>query len=78
MGFLSFVIGVLCLVLGVLMIIFPDFFVELTLLRFNEFLYWSGTGKPISTSRGLEIFTRIIGCIISASGIYAITAAFFS
>ncbi len=78
MNIISLIIGVLCLALGALMIIFPDFFVELTLLRYNEFLYWSSSGKPISSSRGMEIFTRVIGCIISACGIFSIIAAVFS
>lgn len=51
-------------IVGVLMIIFPDFFVELSDLWDNEFLYWIGAGFTFNTTNFDRVVTRIFGAVI--------------
>ena len=60
----TLIVVIIVIIVGILMIIYPDFFIEMSLVWKNQFRYWTGARSVLNATEGARIVTRIMGGLI--------------
>ena len=55
------ILCVLIFILGLLMLLYPDFFIELSFFKYNQRNYWLGRGYTLNPTKAVRIICRIFG-----------------
>ncbi len=60
----AIILCVLIFIVGLLMLLYPDFFIELSFFKYNQRNYWFGRGYTLNPTNADRIFTRILGVFL--------------